>query len=122
MLAAVSWWPIRRTPLVFAYAARPTRSKSGYGSVKLNVSPFANQSPSQPLYQPSTRTPRKPFAAAKSMYRFVSAVVAPCFGPELHVFWPRCMPHQIPTYLYGFTHDTSPRLFGSLRFRSRLDS
>jgi len=42
-------------------------SKSGYASVKLNSSPRANQSPSQPLFQPSTSTPRKPLAAAKSM-------------------------------------------------------
>jgi hypothetical protein len=44
--------------------------------------------------------------------------VAPCFGPEAQVFWPRCMPHQMPTYLNGFTHETSPSWFGSLRLSS----
>ncbi len=49
------------------------------------------------------------------------AVVAPCFGPELQVQIPRCMPHQIPTYLPGLIHEVSASRLGSLRLRIRWD-
>ena len=32
-----------------------------------------------------------------------------------------CIAHQMPTYLPGSTHDTSPSTFGSFRFRIRLE-
>ena len=42
-------------------------------------------------------------------------------GPRPRSRVPRCMPHQMPTYLNGLTHDTSPSLLGSLRLRMRSD-
>src|SRR5206468_7385400 len=80
---------------------------------------LAIQSPSQPVFHPSTSTPPKPFAAAKSMYRFVFAVVAPCFGPELQVIVPMCIPHQIPTYFIGWIQSVLARTFGGLSLRPR---
>jgi hypothetical protein len=32
-----------------------------------------------------------------------------------------CIPHQIPIYLPGFIQETSPSLFGSLRFSINLE-
>src|SRR3954469_11978758 len=73
------------------------------------------------MFQPSTSTPPRPFAAAKSMYRLVFSVVAPCFGPELHVIVLMCIPHQMPTYFIGLTQLTSPRAFGGLRLSPSTD-
>ena len=47
----------------------------------------------------------------------VSSVVAPCIPSRPHVRSLMCMAHQMPTYFPGFTHDTSPSLLGSFRFR-----
>src|SRR5256714_13022776 len=55
------------------------------------------------------------------MYRFVFSVVAPCFGPELHVIVLMCMPHQMPTYFIGLIQLTSDRTFGGLRFSPSTD-
>src|SRR5207247_11031935 len=82
---------------------------------------FAIQSPSQPTFQPSTSTPPNPLAAAKSMYRFVFAVVAPCLGPELHVIVPMCMPHQMPTYFIGLIQLVLWMTLGGLRLRPSTD-
>src|SRR5918992_4583358 len=95
--------------------------KSGYGRVNENAFRFAIQSPSHPTFQPSTRTPPMPFAAAKSIYRFVFSVVAPCFGPELQVIVPMCMPHQIPMYFIGLIQSVVASAFGGLRFNPRTD-
>src|SRR2546427_696238 len=86
-----------------------------------NRNAFSIQSPSQPTFQPSTSTPPNPLAAAKSMYRFAFAVVAPCLGPALHVIVPMCMPHQMPTYFMGLIQLVLSSLFGGLRFRPRTD-
>src|SRR5687767_4452564 len=51
----------------------------------------------------------------------VFLVVAPCVGPAAQLSVARCMPHQTPTYLNGFTQETSPSRFGSFRFRTRSD-
>jgi len=49
----------------------------------------------------------------------VFAVVAPCVGPLPQVERLRCISHQMPTYFPGLIQlDTSPSLFGSLRFSS----
>src|SRR3569833_2466594 len=104
-------------PLLCAYAATAGKSKSGYHWVKLKSQPLPNQVPSHPLFQPSTRTPLNPFAAAKSIIFFALAVVAPCFGPEFQVARSRCIAHQMPTYFIGLTQLTSPSLLGSFWFR-----
>src|SRR2546428_13415750 len=82
---------------------------------------FRIQSPSQPRFQPSTNTPPSPLAAAKSMYRFAFAVVAPCLGPALHVIVPMCMPHQMPTYFMGLIQLVLSSLFGGVGVRPRTD-
>src|SRR5687768_11446495 len=96
-------------------------SKSGYGCVKENAFLFAIQSPSQPTFHPSTSTPPILLAAAKSMYRFVFAVVAPCFGPDAHVIVLMCIPHQMPTYFIGLIQSVLGRTLGGLRFKPRTD-
>src|SRR6185503_7373633 len=53
------------------------------------------------------------------MYRFVFAVVAPCFGPELHVIVLTCIPHQIPTYFIGLIQSVLGNTLGGLRFSPR---
>src|SRR5690349_5158943 len=58
---------------------------SGLACVKEKALRFLIQSPSQPTFHPSTSTPPKPFAAAKSMYSLARAVVAPCFAPVAQV-------------------------------------
>src|SRR5690606_2835881 len=85
------------------------------------VVPSAVQSPSHPLFQPSTKTPSILCCAAKSMYRFVFSVVAPCFSPCPHVYFSKCMPHQIPIYLEGSIQETSSILRGSLRFSIKVE-
>src|SRR5678815_1140523 len=89
--------------------------------VKEKASRFAIQSPSHPVFHPSTSTPPKPFAAAKSIYRFAFAVVAPCFGPELQVIVLICIPHQIPTYFIGWIQSVLARALGGLRLRPSSD-
>src|SRR6266446_4761084 len=79
------------------------------------------QSPSQPVFHPSTSTPPRPLAAAKSMYRFVFAVVAPCFGPELQVIVLMCIPHQMPTYFIGLIQSVFASTLGGLRFSPITD-
>ena len=69
------------------------------------------------MFQPSTSTPPKPLAAAKSMYRFVFSVVAPCFGPELQVMVLMCIPHQMPTYFIGWIQSVLASALGGLRLR-----
>src|SRR5687767_77467 len=96
------------TPFDLAYALSAARSKSGAVWVKLKSPPCFTQSPSQPVFHPSTRTPSNPFSAAKSIYFFVLAVLAECNSPDDHVPAPICISHQIPIYLQGFTHETSP--------------
>jgi hypothetical protein len=90
--------------------------------VKSKTSPLWNQSPSQPRFQPSTSTPRKPCFAAKSMWRLALAVVAPCLLPLAQVERSRCISHHTPTNLAGWNQLTSPSRLGSLRLSSRLDS
>src|ERR1041384_1526504 len=51
------------------------------------------------------------------MYRFVLAVVAPCFGPELQVIVPRCMPHQMPTYFIGWIQSVFATTLGGVSLR-----
>src|SRR6056300_1476979 len=105
------------TPFSIAYWLTAAISKSGYACVNENTSPLKNQSPSQPIFQPSTSTPSKPCLAAKSMYRLASSVVAPWLSPLPQVFAFICIAHQIPTYLPGLTQSTSPSTFGSFRLR-----
>src|SRR3989442_10430802 len=73
------------------------------------------------MFQPSTSTPPRPFAAAKSMYRLLFAVVAPCLGPELHVIVLMCMPHQMPTYFIGLIQSVFGMTLGGLRLRPMTD-
>src|SRR5256886_14072750 len=65
--------------------------------------------------------PPSPFAAAKSMYRFALAVVAPCFGPELHVIVLMCIPHQMPTYFIGLIQSVLASTLGGFRFNPSTD-
>ncbi|MNF71665.1 hypothetical protein D3C84_536210 [compost metagenome] len=71
----------------------------------------------QPLFQPSINKWCKPSLAVKSIYSFACAVVAPCLSPSQKVYFPMCIAHQIPKYLYGFTYDGLPILLGSFRFK-----
>src|SRR5258708_3030997 len=113
---------MRSTPFSCAYAARAGNSYSGFALVKLNSDACATQSLAQPWFQPSTSTPLKPYLAAKSMYRRVFFVVAPrpseLSSPGLlgcQVYCPRCIPHQMPTYLPGLIHEVSAMREGGLR-------
>src|SRR3546814_10479190 len=72
--------------------------------------PYTTLFRSQPTFQPSTSTPPKPCSAAKSMWRLVYSVVAPCLGPEFQLRVSRCMSHQMPTYFIGLNQLTSPSL------------
>src|SRR5918995_7496666 len=82
-----------------------------------NAFRFLIQSPSHPVFHPSTSTPPNPLVAAKSMYRRALAVVAPCLGPELQVIVPMCIPHQMPTYFMGRIHSVPASAFGGVRLR-----
>ena len=55
------------------------------------------------------------------MYFLLRSIVAPCLKLSSHVHFPIIIPHQIPIYFDGFTHETSPSLFGGLLFRVILD-
>ena len=56
------------------------------------------------------------------MYFFPLAFVAPCLNPSPHVHFPTIIPHQIPMYLEGLIHDTSPSLLGGLQFSVRCEA
>src|SRR5690606_5811381 len=88
---------------------------------KLNAVPSAVQSPSQPLFQPSTNTPSKPCSAAKSIYSLVFSVVAPCFLPLPQLYFSKCIPHQIPIYLEGLIQERSSIFEGSFKFNINVE-
>ncbi|MNX89093.1 hypothetical protein D3C86_1210930 [compost metagenome] len=112
---------MRRTFFIAAYLLISSRSKSGYGFTKLKAVPSAVQSPSQPWFQPSTKTPSRPLSAAKSRYSLVFFVVAPCFSPCPHVYFSKCMPHQIPMYFEGAIHEMSLILEGSFKLSINVE-
>src|SRR5262245_29368627 len=69
------------------------------------------------MFHPSTSTPPNPFAAAKSMYFLVFAVVAPCFGPDAQVIVLMCIPHQMPTYFIGLIQSVLGSTLGGFKFK-----
>src|SRR5213593_2349181 len=77
------------------------------------------------MYHPTIHTvtsqPPVLIVSAKYMYRFAFAVVAPCFGPELQVIVPMCIPHQMPTYFIGLIQSVLGSTLGGLRFNPSTD-